>query len=149
MSPLSNLHPAPIKINNREYRTVEHYYLQQEALNAGNEELAEKIVTQVDVLKAKQLSKPLKRVDQELKIKWESIRQNIMYEAVSAKFRQNQHLREFLVTTGESKIAESSPYDIFWGTGVRLNDKDAFDPTSWKGENKMGEILENVRKESC
>lgn len=57
----------------------------------------------------------------------------IMYRCVYKKFKQNEHLRDILISTGESDIEERS-YDRFWGTGYNGG-----------GRNELGKILMKVR----
>jgi ribA/ribD-fused uncharacterized protein len=91
---------------------------------------------------AKQLTKTL---DKTVTQSWTSITTTVMHDAVLAKFNQNENLKTFLLQTGTNTLAEASPYDRYWGTGLRIGDKDAFNITKWTGANKLGHILEEIR----
>lgn len=47
--------------------------------------------------------------------------------------------------TNRPSIGEAS-FDIIWGIGITLTDKNVLDVSLWKGENTMGKALEKVRQ---
>ena len=67
-----------------------------------------------------------------------SVREDVMYEGLLAKFGQHPNLLKKLKSTGERLIRENSKGwgDEFWGIGA-----------SGKGENKLGLLLMKVRDE--
>ena len=65
---------------------------------------------------------------------WESVKDDIMQQAVLKKFETHADLREILLSTGDEEIVENSPIDYYWGCG-----KDG------SGKNKLGLILMTVR----
>lgn len=42
---------------------------------------------------------------------------------------------------------EVNPKDTVWGIALSMDDPDRLDSKKWKGENLLGSILTNVRKE--
>ena len=62
------------------------------------------------------------------------------------KFGQNQHLKSFLKNTGMKQLAESSPHNNYWGTGIHMKDAACFDRDKW-GNNILGTLLMEVREE--
>lgn len=67
---------------------------------------------------------------------WESVKDNVMYEIVKAKFTQNENLKERLLATDDSELVEGNDWnDKYWGVcnGV--------------GKNMLGKILMRVRME--
>jgi len=78
------------------------------------------------------------------KEQWDEIGPNIMYRATYEKFNQNPKLKSLLLETGNKTIIEGTD-DPVWGIGMALNHSDALNPKKWLGENKMGELLENIR----
>lgn len=67
---------------------------------------------------------------------WESIKDQIMYDVVKAKFTQNEDLKQKLLDTGYEILIEGNDWnDTYWGmcNGV--------------GENMLGRILMLVREE--
>lgn len=71
-----------------------------------------------------------------LRSDWESIKDNVMKCVVSAKFTQNRDLRNKLLATGNRELIEGNTWDdTYWGV------------CKGKGQNKLGEILMDVREE--
>ena len=66
---------------------------------------------------------------------WESVKVNVMREAVLAKFTQHDDLRELLLSTGDAKIVEHTERDDYWGDGG-----------DGRGKNMLGRILMDVRE---
>lgn len=122
---LSVFYNSPIIINKKSYRTVAHYY---QACKAASEYDHERIREEKTPTLAKRLSgKSISRRD------WELVKVEVMKKGLLAKFQQHEKLKVKLLETGNKKIFEDSPYDKFWG---------------WHrgdGENKMGELLMEVR----
>ena len=67
---------------------------------------------------------------------WESIKEDVMYKALLAKFTQHNDLKKLLLGTGERKLIEHSPYDSYWGDGG-----------NGTGKNRLGELLMRLRCE--
>jgi hypothetical protein len=67
-----------------------------------------------------------------------------MKSALSMKFSQNNHLKEQLIKTGSKCLAEASPFDTFWGTGISLREHHCFDRDRW-GKNLLGLLLMEIR----
>ena len=78
---------------------------------------------------------------------WEDNRYRILKEGVLAKFSQNEGLRNQLLASGNSIIAEASPYDDIFG--IKLSAEEAVDvmPEQWPGRNLLGKALMEVREE--
>jgi ribA/ribD-fused uncharacterized protein len=51
-----------------------------------------------------------------------------------------------LLATGDSIIAEASPYDQVWGIGLSEEDPLAQNISTWNGKNLLGKILMSVRE---
>lgn len=76
---------------------------------------------------------------------WLASAETRVIPALDAKFRQDLKARKFLLETENRRIGEAS-FDIVWGIGMTLTDKNVLDVSLWKGENTMGQALEKVRK---
>ena len=68
-----------------------------------------------------------------------------MRTAVTAKFSQNRDLAECLKKSEKNIIVEANPSDSFWGAGLALEDKNIWKMDLWKGGNKLGMILSELR----
>ena len=63
------------------------------------------------------------------------------------KFSQNEHLKEFLVNTGNRILVEASPTDRIWGIGMQQGEPGIEAPKKWNGLNLLGFALMEVRDE--
>lgn len=126
----SNFSKHPIKINDKMYKTVEHYFQSRKFKDL---EYRRKIRKAENPLIAKRLggTRNIK-----LRSDWEEIKDDVMYKAVYTKFKQHKDIRKILLNTGNSIIIENSPYDYYWGCGK-----------TGIGKNKLGKILMKVRKD--
>lgn len=78
---------------------------------------------------------------------WEDNKVRIVYEGCRAKFEQNPKLKKKLLDTGESIMAEASPYDKIWGIGMDAETAAKTYHDNWPGENLLGRILMTLRDE--
>ena len=67
---------------------------------------------------------------------WESVKDQVMLEAVRAKFTQHDDLREVLLGTGDAKLVEHTENDNYWGDGG-----------DGSGKNRLGQLLMQLRAE--
>lgn len=67
---------------------------------------------------------------------WESVKVQIMYDVIKAKFTQHDHLKELLLSTGDRLIVEHTVNDTFWADGG-----------DGKGKNMLGKLLMRLRDE--
>ena len=61
------------------------------------------------------------------------------------KFYQNKDLKNRLLDTGDSLLAECAVNDRIWGIGLSMHDPERFCQAKWKGENLLGYTLMAVR----
>ncbi len=73
--------------------------------------------------------------------RWHDTALTVLKTALTAKFRQNQNLKQLLLSTGNKKLAEAS-IDKFWGCGKDLHDTDVLLNNKWvKGaKNTLGKL---------
>lgn len=126
---LSNFAPFPIKLNGKEWPTSEHYFQAQKF--AGTEHEEEIRLTKSPMIAARMgraRSRPLRK-------DWEEAKDEIMYQAVKAKFTQHLNLRSLLLSTGDAEIIEHTKNDSYWADGG-----------DGSGRNMLGKILMRVRE---
>jgi len=124
----SNFSAHPITLKGKQWPTSEHYFQAQKfAGTEHEEEIRTTPSPMVTARKGRSHKRPL-RSD------WEQVKDDIMREAVQAKFEQNLELRELLLSTGEEPIVEATTRDYYWGCG-----------TNKTGKNMLGIILMEVR----
>lgn len=63
----------------------------------------------------------------------------------SSKFSQNEELKEQLLRTFPRTLVEASPMDRIWGIGLAKEDHRAWNKKTWRGQNRLGEVLTRVR----
>ena len=79
---------------------------------------------------------------------WENkVRADVLMNATLAKFRQHKDLKERLLNTGDAVLALSDTREKRDGTGCALSDPTAANPREWKGGNRYGHILMQVRSQ--
>ncbi len=140
---LSHWWPSPIVVDGEEYPTGEHYLMAKKAALFGDVRALEAILTTPSPAVAKDLGRSVRGyVDEQ----WAAARAAVALQGNLAKFSQHEHLREFLLSTGTSILAEASPVDAIWGTGVSAEDVRACEPREWPGQNLLGFVLMEVRR---
>lgn len=78
---------------------------------------------------------------------WDAKKYEVVLAGNTWKFRQNPHLKEFILQFPIDTIfAEAAPWDRVWGIGLAPDDARALDPKQWNGENLLGKALSEVRK---
>jgi hypothetical protein len=65
---------------------------------------------------------------------WETIKEEVMYKALQAKFYQHKRLGQQLRDTGDRELIKHSPYDSYWGDGG-----------NGTGKNRLGVLLMKLR----
>lgn len=113
----------------RDWQSVEHYY---QAMKFENHSLQEHIRSQSNAfMAAKEGRDPLNK----LRADWtDEVKINVMCNAILQKFRQNEVVKQVLLSTEGCNLYELSYKDQFWGT---LPDK--------SGLNHQGRITMAVR----
>ena len=140
----SNHHLCNIQLRNTEFNCSEQAFMYFKAKLFKDEETAELILRSIDPNKQKALGKTIEGFNDNI---WNQNKDRIMYEAVFGKFQQNSLLKDRLLNTGNKTLVECNPNDPYWGIGLHLQHKDIWEPSKWKWENKLGQILGIVRDE--
>lgn len=126
----SNFAPYPIKLKGKQWPTSEHYFQAQKFAGTSHED---KIRKATSPMKAAELGRTRKV---RIRANWDHMKDNVMLEAVRAKFTQHQDLQELLLETEDALLVEHTKNDAYWGDGG-----------DGKGKNKLGKILMKVRDE--
>jgi ribA/ribD-fused uncharacterized protein len=127
-SEFSNFSRHGFKLKGKYWPTVEHYF---QAQKFPKNPLEERIRTASNPGVAKKLGRSR---SVRLRPDWESIKDNIMREAVMAKFSTHDELKKLLLETGDEQLIENAPNDSYWGCGK-----------TGKGRNMLGKILMETR----
>lgn len=139
---LSQWYPSNFIIDGVNYVTAEQYMMAKKALVFNDLENHKLIMGTNDPKKQKEYGRKVKNFN---KAVWDGICRQIVYEANLAKFTQNTHLKQLLLSTGDKELVEASPFDTIWGIGLAANDKLCLDRTKWRGTNWLGIEIMKVR----
>ena len=143
--PFSNYYPCLFRVNRKLWFNSEQCFMWLKAKYFGDEETALAIESAAAPSFAKRLGREVKNFDE---AKWQKVRYEKMYEAVFNKFSQNEDLRQELLSDKykDKHFVEGSPYDKIWGVGIKWTDKAIADKDNWRGENLLGQVLDDVRE---
>ena len=133
---------SPFTIDNIEYNCCEQYMMAQKALVFNDLDIKNKIMMSSEPKDQKSFGRIVKNFDED---KWNTIADEIVYQANLAKFSQNSELKQKLLATGEKIIVECSPYDKIWGNGLNITDTLNTPIENWQGTNRLGKALMRVR----
>jgi len=136
----SNDAKKTVEIAGTTYPTVTHYVGSMEALESKNDTVNEKIMKAASAKAAKAYLKKLAKNEA-----WEAKKDQVMRDAIRAKFTQHPELRTKLLDTGKRPIGFADARDIYWGIGTSMDTDKAKTASKWRGLNKLGKILEELR----
>lgn len=78
---------------------------------------------------------------------WDAAAYEIVKTGNRAKFEQNPDLKEKLIATGDSILAEANPKDMIWGIGLYAKTAEDMETEDWPGKSLLGKILMELREE--
>lgn len=147
---LSNFHhqsfqaPSRIKGETATFQYSEQYFMYLKALVFRQPSTADHILAHPELSPNdfKKIGRNLPNYDKYGQT-WEEYKDKVMYKVLYYKFK-NPVLRQKLVDTKDAFLVEASPYDRYWGAGVGADD--IHSDLKFPGQNKLGELLMNLRK---
>lgn len=126
----SNFSPHPIKVKGKTWPTLEHYFQAQKFAGTTHEQAVRQAKSpMVAAHMGRSRKRPLRR-------DWEAVKDDIMREALRAKFQQHAELKTLLLSTGEARLIEHTVNDRYWGDGG-----------DGAGKNRLGQLLVELRAE--
>lgn len=126
----SNFSKHSFTLGGKQWPTVEHYFQAHKFPGTPQEEA---IQLAPDPMAAKNLGNGR---DYPLRADWDTVKDDVMREAVRAKFSQHPDIRAVLLGTGQEVLVEAARNDSYWGYGPDGN-----------GQNKLGQVLMEIRDE--
>ena len=141
-SPLSNHYRCKFEVNGESFSSMEKYIMMEKAQIFGDVHTLDQMRNEHDPVTLKRLGKTVKNFDVRI---WNEAIDSILARGLHAKFTQNDGLCAFLRNTGNTELVEANPNDKKFAVGLSLFSKDIWDPSRWKGENKLGTALMRVR----
>jgi ribA/ribD-fused uncharacterized protein len=126
----SNFAPYPIELKGQVWPTSEHYFQAQKFPGTEHEEI-------VRLAKSPMVAARMGRSrERPLRLDWETVKDDLMREALRAKFTQHPQLRSLLLSTGDAELIEHSRNDCYWADGG-----------DGSGKNMLGKLLMELRAE--
>jgi ribA/ribD-fused uncharacterized protein len=126
----SNFSPHPIELKGQFWPTSEHYFQAQKFAGTQHEETIRQARSPMIAARmGRSRERPL-RGD------WETVKDDIMREALQAKFGRNPALRSLLLKTGDAELIEHTRNDSYWADGG-----------DGSGKNRLGQLLMELRAE--
>lgn len=139
---MSNFHKSPITVNGVQYVNNEQYYQESKSDFFGDEETSRLIMATSNPAKMYYYGQNVKGYDDD---RWKRVCDKIMMTGLIEKFKIPK-FKDELLKTGDKTIAECNGKDPYWGTSCYMSDPVSDDPTKWKGQNKLGKLLMELRE---
>lgn len=141
----SNWHPAEFKDDaDVRYCCPEQYFMAKKAIFFQDDYHLERIMNTREPQKIKEYGRKVRNFDEQA---WAEVSEGFMYKANALKYSQHPEIAQTLIKTGEDILVECNPADRIWGAGIDIMDRRISEPFGWPGENKLGFILMQIRKE--
>ena len=142
--PFSNWYSSNFIVDDKQFINGEQWMMYAKAQLFNDIDIANKIMFSNSPRQIKILGRKVKNFDEEV---WNNNKKALVKKGLKEKFKQNNNLKEILIATDNSIIAEASQYDKVWGIGIGINHKNINIPSKWKGSNLLGIILTELREE--
>ena len=139
---LSNWYPSDFVVDEMKFSSMEQFMMYKKAICFFDREIAKQILNTSDVAEIKALGRQVAGYKENI---WNGVRQIIVYQGLTGKFSQNDMLREQLIETKGTILAECAVRDRIWGIGLSMSDPKRLDINQWKGQNLLGYALMMVR----
>ncbi len=126
----SNFAGFPIELEGKIWPTSEHYFQAQKFVAtdpAWSGAIRKANTPGIAALMGRDRKRPLRR-------DWESVKDQVMREALAAKFEQHPELAELLLSTGDEPLVEHTTNDNYWADGG-----------DGSGKNMLGRLLVELR----
>ncbi len=143
---LSNWFPCDFELEFEDkkykFKNVEQGMMASKAMLFKDYDIFEKILNTSNPKSVKALGRKVENFNEKI---WDKYKKIIVKTVIISKFLYNKNLLEKLISTEERYLAEDSPYDKTWGIGTKS--KKMKETKTWPGQNLLGIILMEVRKE--
>ena len=140
---LSNYGKYPVHHGDHVFPTLEHGYVYQKCIEAGEETVANSVFGVTEAHQAKRIGENLKNINM---AEWSRKKDDIMMDLLKSKFTPNSEPARALLATGNRILGEAG-LDTAYGTGVPITRKNALDQSAWTGHNNLGKMLMKIREQ--
>lgn len=141
-SPGSNWYLSKFRLDGIEFISAEQAMMYYKAITFGDSVIAAKILKETSQRAIKSLGRQVSNFNEKI---WSIVSRPIMVRVLSAKFSQDETCYDWLMFPKDAYFVEASPYDKIWGIGLREEDPRAQDESTWEGENRLGNTLNETR----
>ena len=126
----SNFAKIRIWLKEKYWPTTEHYFQAQKFAGTSHEEEVRLAPTAMIAARlGRERHRPL-RAD------WDVVKEQVMIDALRAKFTQHKEIRQLLLHTGDAELVEHTANDFYWADGG-----------DGSGKNRLGILLMQLRAE--
>lgn len=125
------------------FNCTEQYMMFHKAELFGDKEIAEEILKERSPSVQKRLGRRIKGFDEHI---WDLHKESIVYDGCKLKFKGTRLEKELLKHKGKTFV-EASGYDTIWGVGLTERDPKILNPSNWRGQNLLGNILTKLSLE--
>lgn len=126
----SNFAKYPITLKGKVWPTSEHYFQAQKFAGTSHEGEVRRAPSAREAANmGRDRARPLRN-------DWERVKDDVMREALRAKFGQHPELRALLLGTGSEKLVEHTENDSYWADGG-----------DGSGKNRLGVLLMELREQ--
>ena len=138
----SNWYASKFVVDGVSYNCMEQFMMAEKARAFDDQETLKKILKARYPKAQKELGREVRGYDDVI---WTSSRVEIVLRGTVEKYRQNEQILQRLLSTGDARFVECSPYDTIWGIGLPMTSKHATNPAKWRGQNLLGECITRAR----
>lgn len=135
-------YPSYFVLDGIRYNCAEQFMMAEKARIFGDQLTRKKILKETDPQVMKHLGREVQGFNPNI---WDRKSYDVVVRGNVAKFSQNESLKKVLLETGDKALVEASPYDTIWGIGMDEEEAMRSYPHIWRGENKLGFALMEVR----
>lgn len=140
----SNFYPKEFTYNGSTFRHAEQFIMYRKAALFKDWLIADAIMQATEPAECKRLGRQVCPFNE---VTWDRECDELVFPGLLAKFEQNEYLRDYLLSTGDDILAECSPRDLIWGIGLSATNPRVDNPNAWRGNNRLGNLLMQVRAE--
>lgn len=137
---LSNQYPSRIVMNGQRFLCAEQALYYFKGVICQHEDTSLEIKKMIEPSDMKILGEKIPTCAE-----WENKKDKLMKSILQHKFEQNKKLRSKLIGTGRLCLQECST-DMYWGTGQGLDSPNWLKSYNYRGQNRLGQLLEEVRE---
>src|ERR1051325_644717 len=126
----SNFSAYPIKVDGKRWPTSEHFFQAQKFAGSDYEEKIRQANSPIIAARlGRSRKEPIRRDG-------EAVKENVMRQALRAKFTQHEELKALLLNTGDAVLVEHTANDRYWA-----------DNGDGTGKNRLGQLLMELREQ--